>query len=81
MGKILLVGSLVGIMIAAVVWAGYVWLALGEAEMSADGFIALTLGVVVSIAVGVGLMALVFISARRGYDEQVEYELPDEPKS
>ena len=29
----------------------------------------MVLGVLVALAVGIGLMALVFISSRRGYDE------------
>jgi hypothetical protein len=33
--------------------------------------VALVLGVVVSLVLGVGLMMLVFRSARRGYDEDV----------
>jgi hypothetical protein len=34
------------------------------------GWIALILGVIFSLAVGGGLMALVFVSSRRGYDEK-----------
>ena len=42
----------------------------GEAqEQPAAGWVALVLGVVVTLALGVGLMALVFISSRRGFDE------------
>jgi hypothetical protein len=37
--------------------------------MSAAGWFALVLGVLVTLALGIGLMALVFISHRRGYDE------------
>jgi hypothetical protein len=37
--------------------------------MSAGGWAALVLGVVVTLALGIGLMALVFISNRRGFDE------------
>ncbi len=56
-------------------WAAWVWDSM-DGELSTDGNIALTLGIVLSMVVGVGLMALLFHSARRGYDEQVEYELP-----
>jgi hypothetical protein len=42
--------------------------------MSIHGWIALTLGTLLSLAVGGGLMALVFYSARKGYDDQVEFE-------
>ena len=61
--------------LAATVVAGVVgvvahlWTAIGNAEISAAGWIAMVLGVLVALALGVGLMALVFISSRRGYDE------------
>lgn len=42
--------------------------------MSIHGWIALTLDTVLSLAVGGGLMALVFHSARKGYDDHVEFE-------
>ena len=41
----------------------------GDVEMSPHGYIAMWLGIVFSMIVGVGLMALVFISSRRGYDD------------
>ena len=37
--------------------------------MPASGYIAMTLGVLFSLVVGIGLMALVFYSHRHGYDE------------
>lgn len=46
--------------------------------MSIHGWIALTLGTLLSLAVGGGLMALVFYSSRKGYDDQVEYEKRDD---
>jgi hypothetical protein len=42
-----------------------------EARISVHGWIALILGVVLSIVVGCGLMALMFFSHRRGYDDAV----------
>lgn len=39
------------------------------AEVPAAGYVALVLGVVFSLVVAVGLMALVFYSSRKGYDE------------
>ncbi len=45
----------------------------GEA-MPAQGYIALALGAVFSLIVGVGLMALLFFSSRRGYDEPPRYK-------
>jgi hypothetical protein len=45
------------------------WNFIGNSGIDLNGWIALTLGVIVTLAVGIGLMALVFISNRRGYDE------------
>jgi len=45
------------------------WGEIGDAGIDTNGWIALTLGVLVTLALGIGLMALVFISSRRGYDE------------
>jgi hypothetical protein len=46
--------------------------------MSIHGWIALGLGTFLSLAVGGGLMALVFYSARKGYDDRIEVETPDQ---
>jgi hypothetical protein len=45
------------------------WTGIGDSEISGAGWLAMGLGVVATLALGVGLMALVFISSRRGYDE------------
>jgi dipeptide/tripeptide permease len=45
------------------------WTNLGESEISGAGWLAMALGVIVTLALGVGLMALVFFSNRHGYDE------------
>lgn len=47
----------------------HLWSAIGNAEISAAGWIAMVFGVLVALALGIGLMALVFISSRRGYDD------------
>lgn len=46
--------------------------------MNLNGWIALGLGAVFSLALGIGLMALVFYSARHGYDDRIEQDVPDE---
>lgn len=46
--------------------------------MSVHGWIALGLGTFLSLAVGGGLMALVFYSARKGYDDRIEVDAPDQ---
>jgi len=47
-------------------WAGLV--EPGE-PMPSEGYVALALGALVAVLVGIGLMGLVFYSNRRGYDE------------
>jgi hypothetical protein len=54
---------IIGIAIAAV------WTGIGDSDISGAGWLAMILGVIVTLALGIGLMALVFISNRRGYDE------------
>jgi uncharacterized membrane protein YidH (DUF202 family) len=67
-GTIALIGALVAILGAAG-WYAYQGLIVPGEPMPRDGYIALTIGVVLSIIVGAGLMALLFFSSRRGYDE------------
>ena len=45
------------------------WTWIGESEISLAGWLAMALGVLMTLALGIGLMVLVFISSRRGYDE------------
>ena len=58
----------VAVVIVVIVLMASVWSGLGDSGISAAGWVALVLGVVVTLSLGVGLMALVFISSRRGYD-------------
>jgi hypothetical protein len=37
-------------------------------QMSAGGYVAMALGVVVTLALGIGLLALIFYGNRQGYD-------------
>jgi hypothetical protein len=46
-------------------WAGLDW------NLGLHGWIALTLGVVLTCALGGGLMALSFYSSRAGYDDRI----------
>jgi hypothetical protein len=45
------------------------WTSIGDSEITAAGWLAMGLGVVATLGLGIGLMALVFLSNRRGYDE------------
>jgi hypothetical protein len=58
------------VVIGLVAWMASAWVDFGDAGMSAAGWFALALGVFMTLALGIGLMALVFISHRRGYDER-----------
>jgi hypothetical protein len=70
----------VGGLVAAAIWfAAYAWATIGDWRMPADGYIALALGVVFSLVVGCGLMALMFYSSRRGYDAAATFD-PDDDK-
>lgn len=60
-------------LLAAAVWfAASTWIHLGGDDVPPIplwGWIAIAAGVIVSIGLGVGLMALMFYSSRHGYDE------------
>jgi len=68
--------ALIGVIVAAVFLLGvgiYAVIALsgiGDVEMSAAGWGAMALGIILTLGLGFGLMSLVFISSRRGYDER-----------
>jgi len=63
--------ALATVLAVAVVVAG-LWSGLGDSEISLAGALAMIFGVIVALALGIGLMSLVFISNRRGYDEAVK---------
>jgi hypothetical protein len=49
-------------------WAIYAWNSI-DVQMSVHGYIAMILGIVFSLVIGCGLMALMFYSSRHGYDD------------
>ena len=61
---------LLGILAASVGVSVWAWQAMGEAEISWHGVVALWLGAALTFMVGAGLMALLFFSRRHGYDER-----------
>jgi hypothetical protein len=68
LGGWLVVTVLMLLLIASAV-IGYLGWTVGNADVPASGYVAMAFGVVFSLAFGVGLMALVFYSSRKGYDE------------
>lgn len=58
-------------MLAASLWYAYgLWTAVDAPDMPAGLYVAMVLGALFSILIGAGLMALVFYSSRRGYDDR-----------
>jgi cation transporter-like permease len=70
-GTVVLAVTLMGLLAASAGVGAYLWTSLEGVEMSVHGWTAMIAGIVLSLVVGVGLMALVFISNRRGYDDRV----------
>ena len=68
--RILGVLSLLALLAASLYYAYGLWTAVDAPDMPAGLYVAMALGVLFSMVVGSGLMALVFYSSRRGYDER-----------
>jgi hypothetical protein len=64
---------LAALLIATVAIACVGWALAPGTVVPASGFVALTFGVLVSLAVGIGLMALLFYSSRHDYDEPPKF--------
>jgi hypothetical protein len=58
------------IVLGLVVIGIYAWLTLGDTGMTASGYLAVFLGALGTVALGGGLMGLLFYSNRAGYDER-----------
>jgi hypothetical protein len=68
-GSWIAVGSLLGLLMFTSIVAFKEWTHDRSIDIPVYGYAAITLGIFISVAVGVGLMALVFYSSRYGYDE------------
>jgi TRAP-type C4-dicarboxylate transport system permease small subunit len=67
--RALVVLSLLGLLALAIWFAVDAWVRFGGEPIPLYGYLAIAGGVVLSLAVGGGLMALVFYSNRHGYDD------------
>ena len=67
--SILLIVTLAVFLTGAVAFAVYSWVGMADVELSGHGIFAMILGILVTLGLGVGLMALVFFSNKRGYDD------------
>ena len=70
LGSAILVAALLGMLAASAAIAWYVWDEMRDTEIGTHGLIALGLGAGATLLLGAGLMALVFISNRRGFDDE-----------
>ena len=70
LGTIVLVVVLLGLLIAATLFAVRSWTSVEGPPMPEVGYVAMTIGVVFSLIIGVALMTLLFYSSRHGYDER-----------
>jgi hypothetical protein len=67
---LLVIAVLLGILALAGIIAYASWRQLADVTMSFHGYVALGLGIGLTILLWVGLMSLVFLSSRRGYDDE-----------
>ncbi len=70
MKALVVVGILLAVLGATATVALWAWQSIGDVQISPLGLIALGLGTGLSFLLGAGLMALMFFSSRRGYDER-----------
>lgn len=68
MRKVLLIAPLLAVL-ALSLWYAAQGFALEGPDMPWELYLAMALGVLFSVVIGCGLMALMFYSSRRGYDE------------
>ena len=69
--RALIILALFALLALAVWFASSAWVHLGGDAIPLYGWFAIAGGVLVSLLVGGGLMALVFYSSRHGYDDDV----------
>ena len=67
--RALIILALFALLAVSVWFVGAAWLRLGGDEIPFYGYVAIAGGVLFSLLIGGGLMALVFYSSRHGYDD------------
>jgi len=76
LGTAALVVALLGLLIAAVLFALRSWTSIQGPPLPRVGYLAMTIGVVFSLVIGITLMTLLFYSSRHGYDEGASGDTP-----
>lgn len=75
LGQVILIAALLVMLAVAAFGIGWAWDAtngVSDVAMDENGWIALGLGSFFSLLIGCGLMALMFFSSRRGYDDAAD---------
>jgi hypothetical protein len=72
MRKLAIIVPLLGFLLASIWFAVFVWSRDTGPPMPVAGYVAMILGVLFSLVVGIGLMALIFYSHRHGYDDRMQ---------
>jgi hypothetical protein len=78
MRRLLIILPLGALLAAALCFAVYSWNTIEGPAIPTTGYVAMGLGIVFSLLVGCGLMALLFYSSRHGYDAPPLYDTKDE---
>lgn len=68
--RFLAVAALLALLAASLYYAFGLWTAVEAPDMPAAIYVALVMGVLFSVVIGGGLMALMFYSSRSGHDER-----------
>lgn len=80
-GSWAILAILLMVLVATTVASYLGWTSAAGTDVPASGYIALAFGVIFSLIVGFGLMALVFYSSRAGYDEPARLVQKDDVSS
>jgi hypothetical protein len=79
MARVVLILALLALLAGSLWFAASAWISLEGPAMPAEGYVALGFGILFSLVVGCGLMALMFYSSRHGYDDEAGGSVDDRP--
>jgi hypothetical protein len=71
-GSIFVLAPLLAILIVSIWFAVDGWNGIEGPAMPVAGYVAMSVGIIITLIVGVGLMSLVFYSRRHGYDDAAD---------
>ncbi|MBV9862613.1 MAG: hypothetical protein JO267_10750 [Alphaproteobacteria bacterium] len=70
------IGVALAFLVLVIVASVSFWGQIGQSHISAGGWLAMIFGAIVTLALGIGLMTLMFVSSRRGYDDPDQSDPP-----